>query len=81
MRYYEGMTLTALPATPVAPASAQPETTIDVAEALAAIVKGQQLAGHYPNDDAIDRARRILTGEITREQARAEIARKYGINL
>lgn len=39
--------------------------------------KGQQLAGHFPNDDALDRARRILTGEITPEDARAEIYAKY----
>lgn len=46
---------------------------------LAEIEKGQQLAGHYPSAEAMDRARRILTGEITYEEARAELAAKYGI--
>jgi hypothetical protein len=44
---------------------------------LVAIEKGQQLGGHSPSPEAMDRARRILTGEITEEQAIAEILAKY----
>jgi len=42
------------------------------------IEKGQQLGGHYPDADALGRARRILTGEITEEEALAEIEAKWG---
>jgi len=49
----------------------------DVAEALAEIEKGQQLAGHFPDAEAIDRARRVLSGETSLDQARAELAAKY----
>jgi len=48
-----------------------------VAEALAEIEKGQQLAGHFPDAEALGRARRVLTGELTEERAHAEIAAKY----
>lgn len=44
---------------------------------LVAIEKRQQLGGHSPGPDALDRARRILTGEITKAQAIAEILAKY----
>jgi len=43
---------------------------------MAQIDKGQQLAGHFPDADALDRARRILTGEITLDEAYAEIDAK-----
>ena len=52
---------------------------VDVEETLAQIEKGQQLAGHFPEPDDMDRARRILTGEITQEQAFAEIREKYNL--
>lgn len=45
----------------------------DVEQALAAIEKGQQLAGHFPDAEDLDRARRILTGELSPEAARAEV--------
>ncbi|MGH1522816.1 hypothetical protein ACRAWC_01475 [Leifsonia sp. L25] len=41
------------------------------------IERSAELACHSPNPDAIDRARRILTEEITLEEASAEIHRKY----
>jgi len=41
------------------------------------IEKGQQLAGHFPNAEALDRARRVLTGDVSAEDAREEIRRKY----
>lgn len=44
---------------------------------LVAIEKAQQLAGYSPSPEALDRARRILTGEISDEQAIAEIVAKY----
>jgi len=44
---------------------------------LVGIEKGQQLAGHFPSDVALDRARRILIGELTPDEARAEILAKY----
>lgn len=49
----------------------------DVEVALAEIEKGQQLAGHFPDAEALDRARRYLAGEITSEEGRAELAAKY----
>ncbi|MEO7017567.1 MAG: antitoxin VbhA family protein [Leifsonia sp.] len=43
---------------------------------LVEIEKGQHLAGHFPDADALDRARRILVGEITPDEAYAEIDAK-----
>jgi hypothetical protein len=52
--------------------------TPDEADArLVGIEKGQQLAGHFPSDVALDRARRILIGELTPDEARAEIIATY----
>jgi len=45
----------------------------DVERALALIEKGQQLGGHQPTSVDLDRARRILTGELSPEAARAEM--------
>ena len=50
---------------------------LDLENALAEIEKGQQLAGHFPNAEAMDRARRILVGETSREDAMEELRRKY----
>lgn len=44
---------------------------------LVGIEKIQQLAGHFPSEEAMDRARRILIGELTPDDARSEILRKY----
>ena len=49
----------------------------DVDQAIAQMEKGQQLAGHYPDAEALDRAFRVLTGEISSNQAYAELAAKY----
>lgn len=49
----------------------------DLDEALAEIEKGQQLAGHFPDAEAMDRARRVLTGELTPDQARSELRELY----
>jgi hypothetical protein len=43
---------------------------------LVEIDKGQQLADH-PSAEALARARRILIGEMTLEETRAEIIAKY----
>jgi hypothetical protein len=49
----------------------------EAAARLVGIDKGQQLAGHFPSDEALERARRILVGEMTPDEARAEILAKY----
>ncbi|WP_262495449.1 helix-turn-helix domain-containing protein [Paeniglutamicibacter gangotriensis] len=46
-------------------------------QTLALIEKGQQLAGHHPSSEAIDRARRVLDGTTDVIAARAELAAKY----
>ena len=55
--------------------------TIDVEQEMALVEKGQQLAGHFPNAEALDRARRILEGTLSPEDARAEVAAKHGFPL
>ncbi|WP_420367162.1 hypothetical protein [Curtobacterium sp. L1-20] len=55
--------------------------TIDVEREMALIEKGQQLAGHFPNEEALGRARRILEGTLSPEDARAELAAKHGFPL
>lgn len=52
-------------------------TDDEIAALMAEIEKGQQLGGHAPSAEALDRARRILTGETTPEAALAEIDDKY----
>lgn len=44
---------------------------------LAEIEKGQQLAGHFPDADALDRAARILEGDLSAADAWAEFDAKY----
>lgn len=46
-------------------------------QVMAEIEKGQQLAGHFPDAEALGRARRVLTGETTPDHARAELDIKY----
>lgn len=57
--------------------TSNPVSRIPIEEALAQIEKGQQLAGHFPDAEALDRARRILTGELSEADAREELERKY----
>ncbi|MEV8168858.1 hypothetical protein AB0O70_13100 [Microbacterium paraoxydans] len=47
----------------------------DVSRNVALIEKGQQLAGHFPAGSDLDRARRILSGELVPDAARAEMHR------
>ena len=49
------------------------ERVVDVEQSMAVIEKGQQLVGHYPSADALDSARRILTGELSPEAAELEL--------
>ncbi len=51
----------------------------DVELAMAEVEKGQQLAGHFPDAEALGRARRVLTGDISPEGARAELREKYKV--
>lgn len=44
---------------------------------MALIEKSQRLAGHFPSEEALARARRVLRGEITEEEAIAELDRKW----
>lgn len=53
------------------------EVEVEVEQTLAVIEKGQQLAGHFPSDEAMDRAHRVLEGRTTLTDARAELAAKY----
>jgi uncharacterized membrane protein YgcG len=46
---------------------------IDVEQAMACIEKGQQLAGHFPNAEALSLARRTLTAELSSEESEAEL--------
>lgn len=54
-----------------------PEQPLDVENVMAEIEKGQQLAGHFPDDEALGRARRVLTGETSIDDAREELRAKY----
>ncbi|UFU15595.1 antitoxin VbhA family protein [Curtobacterium sp. C1] len=47
-------------------------------QAMAMIEKGQQLAGHFPDAEALGRARGILDGSLTYEEAAAQLEAKYG---
>ena len=55
--------------------------TADVEQGMALVEKAQQLAGHFPNAEALGRARRVLEGTTTENEARAEVATKYGFPL
>ncbi len=50
---------------------------VDIEGTLAMIEKSQQLAGHFPDEGALDLARRILEGEITEAEAYAELDEKF----
>ena len=50
---------------------------VDVDGELSMIEKAQQLAGHFPDAEALDRARRILDGRTAPAEAYAELDAKY----
>lgn len=54
----------------------KPLTEVDVQRALAMIDKGHQLEGQQLDAETLDRARRILTREISPDEARVELAEK-----
>ncbi|WP_434181439.1 hypothetical protein RI685_16495 (plasmid) [Clavibacter michiganensis] len=56
-------------------------STVDVEQGMALVEKAQRLAGHFPNAEALGRARRVLEGTTTEDEARAEVAAKYGFPL
>jgi hypothetical protein len=47
---------------------------LDVDQEMAMIEKGQQLVGHFPDADALGRARRVLEGTLSEADAYAELA-------
>lgn len=51
----------------------EPATPQEVRRSLAAIQKGHELGGHELSEEDLDRARRILAGELTPETARTEL--------
>lgn len=70
--YSEGMDIMRrVSATTLVAPSARPVVEKEVI--LAAVTVGQQMAGHFPTEDDLGRARRLLDGEITLEQAFAEV--------
>jgi len=51
---------------------------LDVDQDMAMIEKGQQLAGHFPDADALGRARRVLEGTLSEADAYAVLDAKHG---
>lgn len=67
---------------PVAPSIVAPAVRAALApvdEIMAEIEKGQQLAGHFPSSEALERGRRVLVGELSIEDARRELRAKYAV--
>ena len=52
-------------------------SAVDADRELAMIEKAQQLAGHFPDAEALDRARRILEHQSSPTDAYAELDAKY----
>ena len=50
---------------------------IDIDNALAFVEKAQQLAGHYPSDEDMAAARRVILGESTEDAEIAKALAKY----
>ncbi|TFB96262.1 MULTISPECIES: hypothetical protein [unclassified Cryobacterium] len=57
--------------------TAHPLASGEIESRLVEIEKTAELAGHEPNAANMDRCRRILRGELTLEEAHAEIESKY----
>lgn len=55
------------------PATPPGQPYFDIEQAMAVIEKGQQLAGHFPSAEALDSARRVLTGELSPEGVEIEL--------
>ena len=71
-RLSEGVTMTDTVQTSTALAGVAPLDRL-----TAEVEKGQQLAGHFPDAEALDRGQRVYRGELSIEDARAEIDAKY----
>ncbi len=54
---------------------------VELEQAMAMIEKSQQLEGHFPDAEALGRARRILEGTTTYDEAAAELEEKYGFPI
>jgi hypothetical protein len=54
-----------------------PGRTLPLREATALVEKAQHLAGHFPTQEDLAAGRRILLGEISEEEAIAELDEKY----
>ena len=52
---------------------------LDVEASLAFVEKSQQLAGHFPSEEDMRRARAVLTGELAVDEAIAELDAKYRV--
>ncbi|WIB72626.1 antitoxin VbhA family protein [Curtobacterium sp. MCBD17_026] len=52
-----------------------------VEQTMAMIEKSQQLAGHFPDAEALARARGILDGSLTYDEAAAQLEAKYGVPI
>jgi predicted Zn-dependent peptidase len=50
-----------------------PLTEDEIDSLMAQVEKGQQLAGHFPSEEDLAQAKRVLLGEITLEESFAEI--------
>lgn len=50
---------------------------LDIDHEAAMVEKGQQLAGHFPDAEAMERGVRVFEGSLSAEDAYAEIAAKY----
>ncbi|WP_392423955.1 hypothetical protein [Barrientosiimonas humi] len=59
------------------PSSELPLSEREMQNILAMVEKGQQLAGHFPSDEDMAAARRILTGESTYEAEMADFEERH----
>jgi hypothetical protein len=50
---------------------------VELERQMALVEKSQQLAGHFPDADALGRARRVLTGDTTAAAAYAELDAQF----
>lgn len=61
----------AVPMTENPPSDSHDRPDLNVEQGMAVIEKGQQLAGHFPNAETMSRVLKVLTGELSPEEARA----------
>ncbi|WP_439689788.1 hypothetical protein ACRQ4C_01430 [Curtobacterium sp. SP.BCp] len=56
----------------------EPQLPLNVEAEVAFLELAMRSRGFTPNADALSRVRRMLTGTLTLDAARAEVLRKYG---